>query len=154
MNFHLLTVGKLRDRSIAALCSEYEKRLNRGGTLIIDEVREERGAGDDKRIIERECGRLREKIPHGAYVVALDPRGDSCSSEELAARFEHLALAGRSRLTFVIGGPLGLERQFVQSADWVLSLSRMTFPHELARLILLEQLYRADSITRGEPYHK
>jgi 23S rRNA (pseudouridine1915-N3)-methyltransferase len=154
MNFHILAVGKLRDQSVSALCSEYLRRLSRGGALAIDEVREERGSGEDKRIIERESERLREKIPHGAYVVALDPSGENCSSEELAARIEHLALSGRSRFTFMIGGPLGLDKKLVQSADWVLSLSRMTFPHELARLVLLEQLYRADSIMRGEPYHK
>ncbi|MCE5272722.1 23S rRNA (pseudouridine(1915)-N(3))-methyltransferase RlmH [bacterium] len=155
MNYHILAVGKLRDRSVAALCEEYARRLNRGGTsLVVEEVRQEQGASEAQRVIERESARLREHVPKGAFLVALDPTGEAVSSEELAARLERLGLEGRSRVAFLIGGALGLERSLVKEAGWVLSLSRMTFPHELARLILIEQLYRADSILRGEPYHK
>ncbi len=155
MNYHLLAVGKLRDRSVVSLCEEYAKRLNRGGTnLVVEEVRQEQKVSEPLRVIERESARLRERVPKGAFLVALDPAGEAVSSEELAARLERLGLEGRSRVAFLIGGALGLERALVKEADWSLSLSRMTFPHELARLIFLEQLYRADSILRGEPYHK
>lgn len=155
MNLTLLAVGRVRDTAIAELCGDYARRIVRyGHTLDVIEVKEERVGTDANFIVSRETGRLRERLPKGAFVVALDPAGEMCDSTELASRLQELALRGRSRLVFALGGACGLEREFVRGADWALSLSRMTFPHELARLMLLEQLYRADTIIRGEPYHK
>ena len=97
---------------------------------------------------------LLQAIPDNAYTVALDREGESCGSEELSRKLARLGVGGKSRIAFVIGGAFGLGRSVIERADWRLSLSRMTFPHEMARLILVEQVYRALTIIRGEEYHK
>ncbi|ABO68745.1 Hypothetical cytosolic protein [Geobacillus thermodenitrificans NG80-2] len=94
------------------------------------------------------------KIPHDAHVIALAIEGKMKSSEQFAARLDELATYGKSKVVFVIGGSLGLSKQVMARADEALSFSKMTFPHQLMRLILLEQIYRAFRINRGEPYHK
>lgn len=105
-------------------------------------------------VLATEAGKLSKRLPTGAYVVALDrERGKELSSEELARRLDSLATSGRGHVAFVIGGPLGLSPEMLNQADARLSLGRITLPHSLARVVFLEQLYRAVKIHRGEKYH-
>ncbi|MFC1537591.1 23S rRNA (pseudouridine(1915)-N(3))-methyltransferase RlmH [Gemmatimonadota bacterium] len=151
----ILTVGRIRDSALAGLCTEYAERIQRyGHSLNIEEVKEEPGSREKAYILKKEADRLRSRLGSNAYSVALDLSGRSCDSHGLARRFEDLSRQGVKKVVFIVGGHLGLDPDLVSSCDWVLSLSPMTFPHELARLILLEQLYRANTIIRGEPYHK
>ena len=155
MKILILAVGRLRDKAIAALCEEYAGRIRRYGLqLSLEEVKEEAGNQDPSLILRKEAERLRSRLPEGAYTVALDSGGDCCDSPTFARRLNQLMLQGRNKVVFLVGGHLGLEPGLVSSCDWVLSLSQMTFSHEMVRLIFLEQLYRANTILRGEPYHK
>jgi 23S rRNA (pseudouridine1915-N3)-methyltransferase len=151
----ILTVGRIRDSALAGLCAEYAERVRRyGHSLDIEEVKEEPGSRESAYILKKEGERLRSRLGSGAYSVALDLSGRACDSRGLARLFEKLSNQGVKKVVFIVGGHLGLDPELVASCDWVLSLSPMTFPHELARLILLEQLYRSNTIIRGEPYHK
>ncbi|MFH1070976.1 MAG: 23S rRNA (pseudouridine(1915)-N(3))-methyltransferase RlmH [Candidatus Glassbacteria bacterium] len=151
----ILAVGKIREKAIAGLCAEYAGRIERQGhTVRTVEVRDEPGDRSEKQVLAAEAERIRAKLQAGAFVAALDREGKSLDSRELAGWLGRLAESGRQRLCFVIGGPLGLDRSLAGRCDFSLSLSKMTLPHELARLVLLEQLYRANTILRGEPYHK
>ncbi len=155
MNITILTVGKIREKPVAALCEEYAGRIRKyGHTLSIEEVKEEPGDRPYHKIFAKEAERLRSRIPQGAYSIAMDISGETCSSTAFAERIGDLMMQGANKVVFIIGGPLGLERKLIASCRWVFSLSELTFTHEMARLILLEQLYRANTILRGEPYHK
>ncbi len=155
MNITILTVGKIREKPVAALCEEYAGRIRKyGHTLSIEEVKEEPGDRPDDKILAKEAERLRSRIPQGAYSIAMDISGETCSSTAFAERIGDLLMQGANKVVFLIGGPLGLERKLIASCRRVFSLSELTFTHEMARLILLEQLYRANTILRGEPYHK
>ena len=156
MQITLLTVGKLKDASYRDAAQNYIKRLKHYVAYDEIEVREERG-GKNTRVsdmIEKEGQRLLSALHPDATVVALDPSGKLYRSETLAKRLNLMRVQRKSRLVFLIGGPFGLASRVLSRADWHLSLSPMTFPHELARVILLEQLYRAFTIIRGENYHK
>jgi 23S rRNA (pseudouridine1915-N3)-methyltransferase len=120
------------------------------------EIKEERASKGllPRDIIDREGERILRAIPTNTYLVALVSGGESCASERLAERFSDLMLRGNSKITFIIGGAFGLSEKITDLADLRLSLSAMTFPHEFARVILLEQIYRAFTIIRGESYHK
>jgi 23S rRNA (pseudouridine1915-N3)-methyltransferase len=151
LHVKLICVGRLREPHYIAACREYEKRLTplcRLETLEIPEEPERPGA------LEREGERLIAAIPAGAYTVALCIEGESVSSEALAARLESLTARGVSRMCLIIGGSNGLSDAVKARADWRLSMSAMTFPHHLARVMALEQLYRAMSINSGSKYHK
>jgi 23S rRNA (pseudouridine1915-N3)-methyltransferase len=130
--------------------ADYTSRIDRYAKLDFKAIREERVGRSVKpeEIRQKEANRLLEAVPKGAYTFALDPKG------EMSNRISKLGLEGKSLMAFFIGGALGLSSQVVNAANWKLSLSRMTFPHEMAQLILLEQLYRAFTIQRGEKYHK
>ncbi len=156
MQISLLTIGRCRTPYLQEGGMDYARRIGRYATLNHIEAKEERAAGGmpAAEIVRREGERLLQAIPQNAFVVALDPAGPTCCSEDLAERISQLGLQGKSRIAFVIGGAFGLASEVIQRADWRLSLSPMTFPHELARLILLEQIYRAFTILRGERYHK
>jgi len=155
VNILVLAVGRMRDSALAALCEDYAVRIRRyGHSLSIEEVREEPGGKPAARILGKEAERLRSRLPGDAYSVALDRAGEACDSPGLACRLNNLAEQGVKRVVFLVGGHLGLDPALVSNCDWTLSLSPMTFPHELARLVLLEQIYRANTILRGEPYHK
>ncbi len=155
MNITLLTVGKLREPALRELCQDYLGRICRYGNRVeVVEVREEPGRLGPALVMSREAERLRARVPEGACRIALDRAGEESDSPGLAGWLERLAGQGGHRAAFIIGGAFGLERSLVESCDRVLCLSRLTFPHELARLVLLEQLYRACTIQRGEPYHK
>lgn len=155
----ILAVGKLKERYLTDACQEYAKRLGAFCKLQILEVEEYRlpehpSPAQIRQGIEEEGRLLEAKIPQGSHVIALCIEGRSLSSEELAHHFEELTVGGTSAVTLLIGGSNGLWEHLKQRAGLRLSMSRMTFPHQLARVMLLEQLYRAMSITRGYRYHK
>lgn len=159
MEVYLLAVGKVREKFLLDGIEEYAKRLRPYIKLEIREGTEEKvpedlTAGQAARIREAEGRSLLRLLPPGAYTIALDRRGRMLSSEELAGYMAELALRGRSRVAFLIGGTLGLSEEVLARADFQWSFSRLTFPHQLMRLLLLEQLYRACKIQRGEPYHR
>ena len=139
--------------------AEYAKRLGRLCKFELIELPEER-LGDDpspaqiRQALSAEAAAVREKLPKGGAVVALCIEGKPCSSQALAERLNDFAVAGRTQVTFLIGGSFGLDEQLKQSADWRLSMSPMTFPHHMARIMLLEQIYRAYQIQLGTRYHK
>ena len=156
MQITLLTVGKLKEACYKDAAQNYIKRLKHYATFDVVEVREERHhkSAQASDIVQKEGERLLQALRPNTYVIALDPAGQACNSEKLAKRLTDLGIKRQSRLTCIIGGPFGLSPQVLSRANWCLSLSTMTFPHELAHVILLEQLYRAFTIIRGENYHK
>lgn len=154
MRIAVAVVGKPRDRALAAAIAEYETRAARYWPLEVHEVREETARAVPADLVrEREAERLLARVPAGARVVACDERGTGLSSESFAAWLrERRDLA--QDVAFAIGGAYGLGAAVRERAALVLSLAPWTLPHELARLVLAEQLYRAGTIVRGEPYHK
>lgn len=159
MNISIITVGKLKEKYLKAGIDEYLKRLSGYGKVEVIEVPDEKApeilsAVEMQQVKQKEGEKLLAKISPDTYVIALAIDGKMKSSEELADSLDKLATYGKSKIAFVIGGSLGLSNEVLQRADEKLSFSRMTFPHQLMRLILLEQVYRAFRINRGEPYHK
>ncbi len=159
MNITLYTVGKIKEKFYREAVDEYGKRLGRYCRLHFVEVPDEptpdhAAAGETKRILDREGARLLAKIPEGTFVIALAIDGKRMDSVAFSRKIEELALGGKSEIGFVIGGSLGLSEEVLSRADLRLSFSDFTFPHQLMRVILLEQIYRAFRIRNGEPYHK
>ena len=159
MKITVVAVGKIKEKFFADAVSEYRKRLGRYCKLEILQVADEKtpdGAGEalEKQIKDREGERLLSHIRDGEYVFALAIEGKMMSSEEMAQKMERLGVEGRSQVVFVIGGSLGLSEAVLRRADEHLSFSKMTFPHQLMRVILLEQIYRSCRIMTGGPYHK
>ncbi|MFB5166665.1 23S rRNA (pseudouridine(1915)-N(3))-methyltransferase RlmH [Parageobacillus toebii] len=159
MYIHIISVGKLKEKYLMQGIDEYKKRLSSYAKVDITEVPDEKAPEhlseqEMEQIKQREGERILAKIPNDAYVIALAIEGKMKSSEQFAASIDKLATYGKSKIAFIIGGSLGLSKQVMQRADEALSFSKMTFPHQLMRLILLEQIYRAFRINRGEPYHK
>ncbi len=155
----VLCVGKLKERFYADAAAEYVKRLQRYCKLEIIELPEQRLPEDPspaeiQRALRAEGAAIREKLPKGGAVVALCIEGNPCSSEELSRRMADFGIQGRTQVTFIIGGSFGLDEDVKKHADWRLSMSPMTFPHHLARVMLLEQIYRACQIAEGTKYHK
>ena len=159
INVSLLTVGKIKEKYLNEGIAEYSKRLSRYCALEIIEVADEKtpdGASPAlcEQIKDKEGERLLRYIKDDAYVIALAINGKMLSSEEFSKEIENLSVSGKSRLVFVIGGSLGLSKSVLDRANAFLSFSKMTFPHQLMRMIFLEQLYRAFKISAKEPYHK
>ncbi len=159
MKITLVTVGKIKEKFYTDAIAEYTKRLSRYCKLEIVQVADEKtpdkaSETEERQIKEREGKRILAQIKEGAYVIALAIQGEMLSSEQLAGKLERLGIEGQSQLVLVIGGSLGLSEEVLRRADYQLSFSRMTFPHQLMRVILLEQLYRSYRIIQGEPYHK
>lgn len=140
LRISVICQGKLKEKYYADACAEYLKRLSAYAAVEIVELAEN--------------GDVAAKIPKGAFVIAMAIEGEKLSSEQLAARMNKLALDGNSRLCFLIGGSEGLDEAVKKSADMRLSMSDMTFPHHLARVMVLEQIYRAFTINAGTKYHK
>lgn len=159
MKITVIGVGKVKERFFEEAIKEYQKRLGRYCRLEIIQVGDEKtpdGAGLalEDQIRDREGQRILSHIKDGAYVIALAIEGRMLDSEELAKKIENLGVKGTSHVIFAIGGSLGLSGQVMDRADYHLSFSKMTFPHQLMRVILLEQIYRACRILNHEPYHK
>ena len=154
MRLVVAAVGKPRDRHLAAAIGEYETRASRYWPLVVAEVREASGRGVSAAEARRREGeRLVERLPAGALVIACDERGDRLTSSEFAALLTVARDAARD-VAFVVGGAYGLDDGVRKAASRSIQLAPWTLPHELARLVLAEQLYRAGTIVRGEPYHK
>ena len=152
-------VGKVKDKYMKMGIEEFSKRLKPYAKVNIVEVADEKAPetlseADMEIVKKKEAERLLAKIGESDYVIALAIEGKMKSSEELAAGLESLATYGRSKVSFVIGGSLGLHESIYKRSDELLSFSKMTFPHQLMKLILMEQVYRAFKIMKNEPYHK
>lgn len=159
MNIDIAAVGKIKEKYLAEGIMEYSKRLGRYCSLRILEVEDEKTpetmSDREKEEVKRKEGeRLLSRIPDQALVIALAIDGKQLSSEELSEKISDLMVKGTSHIVFVIGGSLGLSEEVLARSQMKLSFSRMTFPHQLMRLILLEQIYRAFRIIKNEPYHK
>ena len=159
MKIRVICIGRLKERFYTEAVAEFKKRLSRFCETEILELADERVAQDPSpaeiaRVKAVECGRIEEKLAEGEYVIALDPKGKQLSSEELADSLSSIMLSGKSRIAFLIGGSHGLTEELKRRADAVVSFSRMTFSHQIFRVMLLEQIYRAFKIMNGEPYHK
>lgn len=159
MNISIITVGKLKEKYLKLGIEEYTKRLSAYAKVDIVELADEKAPENlsetDMLIVKQKEGeRILAKISPDAHVIALAIEGSMKTSEQLAENLDRLATYGKSKITFVIGGSLGLSEDVMKRANETLSFSKMTFPHQLMRLILVEQIYRAFRINRNEPYHK
>jgi len=159
MKLTLITVGKIKEKYFTGAIDEYAKRLSRYCSLEIIETPDEKtpdnaSAAQELQIKEKEGDRILKLIKDGSYVIVLAINGKMLDSEELADKIDKLGVNGCSHITFVIGGSLGLDERVLKRSDFLLSFSKMTFPHQLMRVILLEQIYRSYRITNHEPYHK
>ena len=159
MNIVILSVGRLKEKPYRQMADEYLKRLSRFGRYEEIEIpdlpeRENASAAEEEQIKIREGERLLQRLRPGDRVIVLTIPGKQRSSPELAAEIQEAKNRGLGRLVFLIGGSLGLGENILARADTEMSMSRMTFPHQLARVMLLEQLYRAEKINAGERYHK
>lgn len=159
MKITVVTVGKIKEKYFVDAIAEYAKRLSRYCKLEIIQVADEKtpdGASEalEAQIKDKEGERILSNIKDGSFVVALAIEGQMLDSEELAAKIEKWGVSGISQIVFVIGGSLGLSKAVLNRADYKLSFSRMTFPHQLMRVVLLEQIYRSYRIISNEPYHK
>lgn len=159
MKITILCVGKIKESYLREAIAEYSKRLSRYAELQITEVADEKtpdgaSAAEEAKIKQIEGERLLKAMKPEAYNVALAIDGKNLSSEELSGKIDELCVGGVSHIRFVIGGSLGLSKDVLAACDYKLSFSKMTFPHQLMRVILLEQIYRAFRISTGEPYHK
>ncbi|MFB3163749.1 23S rRNA (pseudouridine(1915)-N(3))-methyltransferase RlmH [Neobacillus sp. 179-C4.2 HS] len=159
MNISIITVGKLKEKYLKLGIDEYLKRLNAYAKVEVVEVADEKAPEELSelemiQVKQKEGERILAKISQDTYVIALAINGKMQSSEELADTLDKLATYGKSKIAFIIGGSLGLSDEVLKRSNEQLSFSKMTFPHQLMKLILVEQIYRAYRINRGEPYHK
>lgn len=159
MKITVLCVGKIKEKYFTLGIEEYAKRLTRYCKLEIIEVPDEKtpdnaSENEELQIKAKEGDRILRYIKDNAYVIALAIEGKMLTSEELSEKMEQLGINGDSNVVFVIGGSLGLDQRILNRADYKLSFSKMTFPHQMMRMVLLEQIYRGYRIMKGEPYHK
>ena len=146
MKINLIVIGKLKEKFLVDGVAEYVKRIKIFSRIVIKEISE-------CRTVDEEGEKLLAQVPKNSFLIVLDVAGDSLTSEKFAEKISALNLRGISEITFIIGGAFGLSDSVRQAANFKLSLSAMTFTHQMARLILVEQIYRAFKINRGEPYH-
>lgn len=159
MQIDIICVGKVKEQYLRDAIAEYSKRLGRYCKLNILEVADEKtpehaSEGVERQIKAKEGERIAKHIKPGAYVIALAVDGQQVTSEGFARKIDQLGIQGVSHIQFVIGGSIGMDDAILRQANYKLSFSKMTFPHQLMRVILLEQVYRAYKINAHEPYHK
>lgn len=159
MKITIVTVGKIKEKYLKEAIAEYSKRLRAYCDLKIVEVADEKTPDQASQAVEdgirsKEGERILKQLKDEMYVITLEISGEMLTSEKLAEKIEHLGIQGKSSIAFVIGGSIGLGKDVLRRSDYALSFSKMTFPHQLMRVILLEQIYRSFKIQRGEPYHK
>ncbi|MDQ0297659.1 23S rRNA (pseudouridine1915-N3)-methyltransferase [Salibacterium salarium] len=159
MQIQIISVGKIKEKYINQGIAEFEKRLRPYCKLSMEEVNDEQAPEqmsekEMAQVKQKEGERILNKIKATQYVFALDIKGENWSSEKLAGEMEKLSIYGNSQVTFIIGGSNGLSDDVLKRANQKLSFSKMTFPHQLMKLILMEQIYRTFKIQKNEPYHK
>lgn len=159
MRVNVLCVGKLKEKFYAEACAEFKKRISRYADMDIIEVSDEKApeqlsAALMEQVKDAEGKRLLEKTVQGEYIIAMDLKGKELTSPELSELMEEVMKGGKSRISFVIGGSLGLSDEVLKRADKRISFGKPTFSHQIFRIMLLEQIYRAFKIMRNEPYHK
>lgn len=159
MKITVITVGKIKEKYLKDAIAEYSKRLSRYCKLEILEVTDEKtpdGASEtvEENIRDKEGERILKLVKDDSYVITLEIGGKMLTSEELSDKIDKLGIQGQSHLNFIIGGSIGLGKEVLKRSDYALSFSKMTFPHQLMRVILLEQIYRGYRIMNNEPYHK
>ncbi|ENH95946.1 rRNA large subunit methyltransferase [Gracilibacillus halophilus YIM-C55.5] len=159
MKITIVAVGKLKEKYLKQGIEEYMKRLSKYAKIDIVEVPDEQAPenmsqADQEEVKRKEGERILSKISPDTYVISLEILGQTPTSEKFAEKLEQLMIHGKSKIAFVIGGSLGLSEAVRDRSDYALSFSKMTFPHQLMRLVLLEQVYRGFRIMKGEPYHK
>ncbi|MGF9944007.1 23S rRNA (pseudouridine(1915)-N(3))-methyltransferase RlmH [Priestia megaterium] len=159
MNISIITIGKLKEKYLKQGIQEYLKRLSSYAKVEIIELADEKAPenlseSEMEQVKQKEGERILAKISDDTHVIVLAINGKQKSSEELAKEIDSLATYGKSKIAFVIGGSLGLSSEVMKRSNAALSFSKMTFPHQLMRLVLVEQIYRAFRIIRNEPYHK
>jgi 23S rRNA (pseudouridine1915-N3)-methyltransferase len=159
MNIRVICVGKIKEKYLVQGISEYAKRLSRYAKIQVIEVDDEKAPeslspAEEQLVREKEGVRLKKHFRQDGVKIILAIDGKSFSSEEFSKQLQQYGVSGKSQLDFIIGGSLGLDDDIIRQADLLLSFSKFTFPHQLMRLILVEQIYRAFRIAKGEPYHK
>ena len=159
MRITLITVGKIKEKYLKDAIAEYSKRLGKYCKLDIIEVADEKTPDNASETVEeqiraKEGEKILKNIKDDSYVITLEIAGKQLTSEEMADKIETLGIQGHSHITFIIGGSIGLGQDVLKRSNYALSFSKMTFPHQLMRVILLEQIYRSYRIINGEPYHK
>ena len=159
MKVTLICVGKLKEKYLSQGTEEYVKRLGRYCSLEITELADEKTPDNASEALEaqikkKEGERILKALKEDSYCIALAIEGKMLSSEELADKIDSLGISGVSHISFIIGGSLGLSEEVLSRADFKLSFSKMTFPHQLMRMVLLEQIYRSYRIISNQPYHK
>ncbi len=158
MKITIVAAGKIKEKYLADGIAEFMKRLRPYAQVQIVEIGEEKmkenpSEAEKEKTLTKEGERLLRQVPEGSHLIVLDVYGKNMSSEELAADIDKLGLEGKSNITFLIGGAFGLSKEVRQAADELLSFSKMTFTHQMVRLLLVEQIYRVFKINRGEKYH-
>lgn len=159
MKISIITVGKMKEKFLKDAIAEYSKRLGKYCKLEIIEVADEKTPDNASEVVEdliraKEGERILKQVKDDSFVITLEINGKQLTSEELAHKIDSLGIQGQSHLTFIIGGSIGLGKDVLARSNYALSFSKMTFPHQLMRVILLEQIYRSYRIIHGEPYHK
>lgn len=159
INIHLIVLGKLKEKYMKDFSAEYEKRLSGYCKLTVTELEpvklsDNPSQSEIQNALNKETQLIKVKIPKNSYVFSMCIEGKQMSSEELSKKLEDIALTGKNNITFIIGSSFGLSDEIKQLSDYKFSMSKMTFPHKLARIMLTEQIYRALSITNNGKYHK
>ena len=159
MKISIITVGKIKEKYLKDAIAEYSKRLSKYCKLEIIEAADEKTPDNASEVVEdqirsKEAERILKHVKDDAFVITLEINGKQLTSEELAGKINTLGIQGHSHIIFIIGGSIGLGAEVLKKSNFALSFSKMTFPHQLMRVILLEQIYRSYRIINGEPYHK
>lgn len=154
MQIDLIVVGKLKEKSMVTMCDEYIKRLGSYCKLNVIELKDESNNLDDKLVISREGSAIAKVLDQNSYVIVMDIEGKQMTSEDFSKKIDEITTYENGKITFIIGGSLGISNEIKSQANFKLSFSKMTFPHQLFRVMLLEQIYRQFRIAKNEPYHK
>ncbi len=154
MQIDLIVVGKLKEKSMQQMCNEYIKRLGSYCKLNVVELKDESNNLDQKLVMTREAEAINKVLDEKSYIIIMDIDGKQMGSEEFSRKIDDITTYENSKITFVIGGSLGIDPTIKAKANMRMSFSKMTFPHQLFRVMLLEQIYRQFRIAKNEPYHK
>lgn len=154
MQIDLIVVGKLKEKSMQQMCNEYIKRLGSYCKLNVIELKDESNNLDESQVLNREAAAITKVLDPKSYIIIMDIDGKQMTSEQFSQKIDDITTYENSKITFIIGGSLGIEPSLKAQANLRMSFSKMTFPHQLFRVMLLEQIYRQFRILKNEPYHK